>query len=314
MIRNLTGTNASSISAALTASRHLSGSAALGMVLTLVVVADEADHYDALHAASEAAHEHPCRILVLIRRGSRSEARLDAEIRVGGDAGLGETILLRVYGPLVQHAASVVLPLLLPDAPVLTWWPGHAPPVPGEDSIGRLSHRRVTDAAAAPKPLVALVARRDHHTAGDTDLTWTRTTPWRALLAAALDRPSDEVTGGMVAASRANPAAELLATWLSDGLGVPFERMTSRGPGITGVHLHTANGEISITRPDGRLATLRRPGQPDRKVALAATHHHGAAGRGDATAGPRWCLRRHLANGLRRRRTACRTTLGPPSR
>jgi glucose-6-phosphate dehydrogenase assembly protein OpcA len=33
-----------------------------------------------------------------------------------------------------------------------------------------------------------------------------------------------------------------------------------------------SNGEISVTRSDARLATLSRPGQPDRHIALARRH------------------------------------------
>jgi glucose-6-phosphate dehydrogenase assembly protein OpcA len=42
----------------------------------------------------------------------------------------------------------------------------------------------------------------------------------------------------------------------------------SPGPGITGVAFATADGDISLSRPDGRTATLAWPGRPDRMVAL----------------------------------------------
>ena len=32
--------------------------------------------------------------------------------------------------------------------------------------------------------------------------------------------------------------------------------------------MSTADGDVTISRPDGRVATLARPGQPDRRVAL----------------------------------------------
>jgi len=34
------------------------------------------------------------------------------------------------------------------------------------------------------------------------------------------------------------------------------------------VRLRSARGDIAITRPDGERATLSRPSQPDRRVAL----------------------------------------------
>jgi glucose-6-phosphate dehydrogenase assembly protein OpcA len=49
---------------------------------------------------------------------------------------------------------------------------------------------------------------------------------------------------------------------------MPFPREVSDGPGITGVTFETEGGEVTISRPDGRTATLSREGQPDRHVAL----------------------------------------------
>jgi glucose-6-phosphate dehydrogenase assembly protein OpcA len=265
---DLSDTRASAILSALTDARHRSGTAALGMVLTLVIDVDESEHHDALRAATAAAREHPCRIVTVIRRAKSSPARLDAEIRIGDDNSLAEIIVLRLYGELRNQADSVVLPLLLPDAPVLVWWPGEAPPMPSTDPLGMLGRRRVTDAAASRRPAATLRTRSADHEPGDTDFAWTRLTPWRTLLAAALDQPYDPIVSGEVGAEKGNPSAELLATWLELQLGVPITRRTTRGPGITGVQLTTKRGEITLTRPDGRLATLVRTGQPNRAVAL----------------------------------------------
>jgi glucose-6-phosphate dehydrogenase assembly protein OpcA len=265
--RDLQNTKSSAILTALTEARRGSGNAALGMVLTLVIDVSESEHYDALQAANAAAREHPCRIVTVIRRPGKSTPRLDAEIRVGENL-LGEVIVLRLYGLLRDQADSIVLPMLLPDAPVLVWWPGLGPAVPSLDHLGLLAQRRVTDAASAPKPTESLRERALDHSPGDTDFAWTRITPWRTLLAAALDQPFDDIVAGEVSAARNNASAELLAAWLEDRLDIEVARKTSRGPGITGVRLLTRRGEISITRPDGRLATLVRTGQPDRAVPL----------------------------------------------
>ncbi len=265
---DLTHTSASEVDAALTRERHRMGSPAVGMVLTFVVVTDERSQAEAVQAATDAAREHPCRILAVIPGSAKGESRLDAEIHVGHESGPGETILLWLNGPLSYHPASVVLPLLLTDAPAVTWWPGSAPSVPAEDSVGALSQRRVTDLAASPNPEAALTVRGQGHREGDTDLAWARATPWRALLAAALDQPHGRVVRGSVHAARGNPTAALLAAWLADKLAVEVDRETSRGPGVTATRLALARGEIAITRPDGRLATLSRPAQPDRRVGL----------------------------------------------
>lgn len=277
MIVDLTDTTASQIDNALLEARHRLGAVAAGIVCTLVLVVDERTAYDAMRAANVVARAHPSRVLAVIPRsgskgsgfkGSRGPARLDAEVRIGDEMGLAETVLMRLYGPLSAHPDSVVLPLLLPDAPVIAWWPGGGPERPADDPVGRLASRRVTDAAASSRPLTVLAHRAATYCPGDTDLAWSRITRWRTLVAATLDQPYDPIIGGEVSAVRSSPSAELLAAWLSWRLGVEIERKASRGPGITALRLDTEGGPISIMRPDGRHGTLSRPGMPDRPVAL----------------------------------------------
>ncbi|WP_055532430.1 glucose-6-phosphate dehydrogenase assembly protein OpcA, partial [Streptomyces graminilatus] len=270
---DLTDTTASKVNKALVKGRRAIGTPAVGMVLTLVIVTDEENAYDALKAANDASREHPSRTLVVVKRVSRSHrdrttSRLDAELRIGADAGSGETIVLRLYGEVVDHADSVVLPLLLPDAPVVVWWPVNAPLDPAKDPLGALAQRRVTDTYAAEQPVRELAARADAYTPGDTDLSWTRITPWRSMLAAALDQVTCEVDAVEVEGEEFNPSCELLAMWLADRLDVPVKRSLSSGPGLTAVRMRTSTGPITLDRADGSLATLSIQGQPDRAVAL----------------------------------------------
>ncbi|MEU0570958.1 glucose-6-phosphate dehydrogenase assembly protein OpcA [Nonomuraea sp. NPDC005983] len=265
----LTDTTAGKISAQLTLLRHQMGAPAIGMVLTLVVVCDERDQYDSLRAATEAAREHPSRILVVIKREPDETNRLDAELRIGENTP-GEVVVLRLYGELTDHADSVVSPLLLPDTPVVAWWPGTAPAVPSKDPIGKLCLRRITDAKDSDGGgIAALAARAKGYAPGDTDLAWARLTPWRSLLAAAFDQPVGKVRRGVVEAATAHPSAPLLAAWLSERLGAQIKVADSSGPGLTSVRLATSDGDLMVSRSDARLAKLSRPGQPDRNVALA---------------------------------------------
>ncbi|MQA03145.1 MAG: glucose-6-phosphate dehydrogenase assembly protein OpcA [Streptosporangiales bacterium] len=266
---DLTDTNSSAIASALLDARRRSGSPTVGMVLTLVIDTTEDDHADALRAATEAAREHPCRILTVIRHSGRDKARLDAELSVGGEAGLLESVILRLAGKLGRHADSVVLPLLLPDTPVVVWWPGNAPADVANTVLGQLAKRRVTDAAAGARSTKLLPQRAEEYQPGDTDFAWTRLTPWRTLLASELDQNPGRIRSATVHAARGNPSGELLVTWLSKQLRVRVDQVASRGPGITAVTLDVPGGQIAVHRPDGRLATLSRPGDPDRQVALA---------------------------------------------
>lgn len=265
---DLANTSVRRIQESLRQTRHLMGGPAVGMVLTLIIVTDESAQYDAVRAATEAARENPCRVLTVISRESRgSSSRLDAEIKIG-ETGPGETVLLRMYGPLAEHADSVVVPLLMQDTPVVAWWPGAAPKVPSQDPFGALAQRRVTDAYAARDRLDTLAALANAYQPGDTDFSWTRLTPWRTLLAAVLDQEHAHIQSGEVGAESESPSAELLGAWLAVRLGVPIKRTVTEGPGITGVRLNTDDGPLELVRPDGRVATFCRPGQPERQVAL----------------------------------------------
>ena len=264
----LKDTDAAAINRALIATRRAGGSPATGQVLTLIVVTDDDAHADAVDAAVTTAAEHPSRILVVRCRSAAEPVRLDAEVCGTGERGPGELVSLELHGELARHADSVVLPLLVPDTPVVTFWPGAAPLDPAEDPVGVLSQRRITDLATAPDPVAGLAERAAHYSEGDTDLSWTRVTPWRSQVAAALDQPHEQILRGSVAGEAGSPSTELLASWLQLRLGVEIERRTSDGPGLTEVRLSAEDGEISLVRKDGHLATLTAPGWPDRPIAL----------------------------------------------
>jgi glucose-6-phosphate dehydrogenase assembly protein OpcA len=271
MIVDLPSTTTSAVNHALIDIRERGGAVALSRVLTLVIVTDDSAEVErSIEAANEASKEHPCRVLVVARGLKRAGTRLDAQIRVGGDAGASEVLVLRLYGPLADHGDSVVIPLLLADCPVVVWWPGTAPAVPAADPIGKLAQRRITDAAAASQPIKALESRRTSYAAGDTDLAWSRLTPWRALLTAALDLPPyEDIDTVTVTGAADNPSADLLAGWLRSRLHVPVRRRTSPpGGGISSAVLERRSGPVELFRPDGKVGTLRQPGQPDRRMPL----------------------------------------------
>ena len=215
------------------------------MVLTLVVVTDEAAQYDAVRAATEAAREHPSPDRsVVIARDPEEPTRLDAEIRVGESAP-GEVVLLRLYGELAEHADSVVSPLLLPDTPVVTWWPGDCPGIPAKDPIGMLAQRRITDARAAADSVDG-DRRRGRAATCRVTPTWPGPGSRRggSLLAATLDQPHGKVSGGTVEAERATRARPARGLARASASASRSKAPTSGGPGLTAVNCPRPSGDI----------------------------------------------------------------------
>lgn len=272
MIYDLPDTTTAAVNKKIIEIRESGGAVALGRVMTLVIVTDEGPAETAIRAANDASREHPCRVIAVVRGNKRGANRLDAQLRVGGDAGASEVIVLRLYGRLADHGDSVVVPFLLPDAPIVAWWPGDGPEVPQADPIGRMAQRRITDSAASRNPIKVLRQRAAAgHAPGDTDLAWSRITLWRGLLAATLDEaPYEPVTGATVEGGSDSPSTEVMAGWLRLFLDCPVKRVrTAPGTGMIAVSLERAGGTIELRRPNGGVATLVQPGQPERRIALA---------------------------------------------
>lgn len=270
MIVDLPGTTTAAINTYLVKLRHDIGAMSLGRVLTLVIVVDQSEADAAIEAANDASRQHPCRIIAVISGRKTGASRLDAQIRVGGEAGAGEVVVLQLAGPLAGHGESVLLPLLLPDSPVVAWWPKTTPLDVSGSAIGQMANRRVTDAGQAKNPLAELKRRADNYRPGDTDLAWTRITLWRGLLAAVLDQPPYEpVLAATVSGASDSPSTDLMAGWLAMALQCPVTRKRTRaGTGLASVRLTRPGGDIDLLRCDSAVATLSPPGQPVRRISL----------------------------------------------
>ena len=275
MIVDLPNTTISKVSKQIIQIREQGGVVALGRVLTLVIETDFEGIEPAIKAANDASREHPCRIIVLADDNSNSaqNAKLDAQIRVGGDAGASEVIVLRAFGEAASDPESLVTGLLLPDAPVVAWWPDEAPAKAADSAIGRIATRRITDAASQKDPHAFLTQLANTYTPGDSDFAWTRLTPWREQLATILDQPPyDKVLGVEVTGPVDSPSVDLLAAWLGIQLGVEVNLIRTPADdqkhGLVGVKLKRASGDIEIVRNEPGVATLIQPSQPTREISL----------------------------------------------
>ena len=275
MIIEFPKTTTGKISKALVNIREEGGAVALGRVLTLVISTTPGKEEDAISAANEASREHPMRVIVLSipEESTNITNRLDGEIRVGGDAGASEVIILRAYGEAGSDELGLVTGLLLPDTPVVVWWPGAAPERISASPLGSIAQRRITDSAAQEDELAFLPTLASAYEPGDTDFAWTRLTPWRQQLASVLDQPPYEhISSAEVQAADTSLSARLLAAWLSMSLdvGVTFTPVPDR-PGVGSIQCVTltrSSGNIVLRRTEPGMARLIQPGQPTHDISL----------------------------------------------
>ena len=102
------------------------------------IVVDETDADEAIEAANDASRQHPCRIIVVVAgQQARREPARRPDPRRRRRRAPARSSCCASTAPLADHGDSVVIPLLLPDAPVVAWWPGERP----GDVVGRPDRR-----------------------------------------------------------------------------------------------------------------------------------------------------------------------------
>jgi glucose-6-phosphate dehydrogenase assembly protein OpcA len=274
MIVDLPNTTSSKVAKKLLDLRDSGGVVALGRVLTLVIETDFEHIEFAVKAANSASRMHPSRIIVLADDdlSKDSESKLDAQIRVGGDAGASEVIILQAHGQAASNPESLIMGLLLPDAPVVGWWPSTCEADPSQTAVGKIASRRITDSAAQQDPAGFLMSLSANYSPGDGDMAWTRITLWRAQLAALFEQHLHrQVTSVEVIGALSSPSALLLAKWLELRFGVKVSLSDNleghEALGIAGVRVQFENGSLEIIRNE-EVAQIRQVDAPDSSVLL----------------------------------------------
>ena len=219
------------------------------LTLNLVARATDSATADLISAVvQQLTASHPNRTVLAVVQAA-AEPQLEAYVQAncllpsrGAPQVCGEQITIDARGAAVGQVASLVLPLLVPDLPVVLWLPG---PAPLDDPLlGRLrgvldrlivDSRSFTDPAAGLLQLAAFDGA-EHSGPGNgpqppalSDLAWTGLTPWRELTAQFFDtRPLlphlhriDRAEISYVpAGGKPNPLEGLLiAGWLAACLG-----------------------------------------------------------------------------------------------
>jgi len=215
--------------------------------LTLVAYAPTPDAGARLaEVAARTCQRHPARTIILI--ADPAAADLTAEVtavcqvrRRNLKQICCEQVLIRAAPAAEGRIPSLVRQVILPDMPVVLYWPG--PPAAERlfRDLGEIVDRVIVDTAAVPDGHGALLAA--HTLAADrsshaalSDLTWGRMTTWRGLTAHFFDPPYtealDRITRIRVAHAGSSRAQGLLYVgWLAGRMRWRVEQPFIRGDG-----------------------------------------------------------------------------------
>ncbi len=222
------------------------------------------------------ARARPSRVLLAVvdpaSPGTGLRASISAHCSFTPGAGRGkqvccEQITMRVSIDAVRHLPGAVLPLLLPDLPVVLWYPG-------DPEMASPAARRLIDSAdllvVDSRRLIA-VARRFGELARlaspVSDLGWHRLRGWREVTAGIFDDPSCEAHSSRIEGITVDYPGH------SNGGGAPglyFAEAMLLGCWVAGQLGWTPSGLAAEPSDGSRVFTLATPGGKRGKLMLVA--------------------------------------------
>jgi glucose-6-phosphate dehydrogenase assembly protein OpcA len=218
---------------------------------------------------------HPNRAIVVSAAPDAQEELLDAWVQAhcqmpgpGRPQVCCEQITIEARGGAVARVPGTVLPLLVPDVPVMLWWPRGEPFAdPLFTRLHDLADRLIVDTAtfAAPEAGLARMESLLGPATAISDLTWTRLTPWRELIAQFFDVPAMAAHLAEIAEIAVDyelrpgeqldrTPALLLVGWLSSRLGWRSSGAPATHDGVTTIPLSRRDG--------GAVQVVLRPAEP----------------------------------------------------
>jgi glucose-6-phosphate dehydrogenase assembly protein OpcA len=243
--------------------------------MTLVVLAEESDDVMAMGETIAALMpEHPARAVV-VRVSGAGERALTERVYSQCWMPFGqrrqiccEQIELTASDASLEDLPSVVLPLAVPDLPLILWCrTSRILGMPGFYRIAAMARKLIVDSAQVADPVAALlrmaVVARSGVLLGD--LSWTRLTRWREMLSQVFE--NHEYVGqltkiGSVRVTFGDAyevAGRLMGVWVTNALsdvGVPVSlEVAPAAPGgpTLRVELHGEGLAMELVREQDRL-------------------------------------------------------------
>lgn len=239
-----------------------SGGVLRACAMTLVVVAENDSDADRVRqTVGVLMHNHPSRAVVLHPGGAGVE--LEARIFAECWKPFGKTQQICSEGIEITsgkngftEVAKFLVPLRVPDLPVVLWCRGAAALEPGPlEPLFPLADKIIFDSSGVPDADSALQFLRRLRGRGGrvADLHWTRLTGWREVLAHLFDdqamQPGEVKTAQVIFGGQSvSTCARYFAAWIRSAL--PAARVTlapgDGAPGLRSVTLSTASDSLTI--------------------------------------------------------------------
>jgi len=274
------------------AAQHAAAEARASVLNLITVVGNEAGLGAVSRVLDGLSVTNPSRTLILLAQHTREADKLEAQVSAqerteSGHRVSTERVILHAHGEPARHLASLAAPLLIPDLPVILWWPGR-PEFENSlfNDLCQLADRLVvdTDEGFDDADLTRLleVARRQKAQASIGDLNWARLIAWRHVAAQFFDMPGmlarlAHIRGVSIFHGHDGSTAQarLLGGWIRSqmatvGIDVPLEFRVDESfeHGICRFLIYTGGDDgparFSLTRLRGnRLSTQVRLGDQD---------------------------------------------------
>jgi glucose-6-phosphate dehydrogenase assembly protein OpcA len=204
--------------------------------MTLLVMAEAAEDTQGLGETIAALMpEHPARTIV-VRLSGEGQRSLTERVYSQCWMPFGqrrqiccEQVEITVSDAALGDLGPVVLPLTVPDLPLIVWCRSSRLAQMGQFwQIASMAQKVVLDSSAAPDPVGALLRAEALSQSGVLlgDLSWTRLTRWREMLAQVFENQQNAAQLARVSAVEVEWGgahqipAQYLGSWIRDSLGL----------------------------------------------------------------------------------------------
>lgn len=248
--------------------------------MTLMVLAEsEDDAGQARQIIGVLMHDHPSRAIVLrAMEGAEMDARVFAECwkPFGSNQQIcSEGIEVTADAANLGDVASLLLPLIVPDLPVVIWARGARFFTSRFfDPLFPLAGKIIVNSRTAPNARGAIAVLKELRGRGRrvADLAWTRLTGWREALAHEFEQDWTVESVHIVHGGQADTSVLYFSRWIERSLKAARMTLESGAgePGLQSVEVHGARS-VSIRRLDATSLEVETGGHRARSLLPATT-------------------------------------------